>query len=134
MQQNHGIILFDGVCNLCTAWVQFIIPRDKAGYFRFASLQSPFAQNLLRTQFQMESNLETVIFVENGKCYTESAAALLILMRLGGPWVFCKAFFIIPKGIRNAVYRFIARNRYKWFGEKQSCWLPNAALNSRFLG
>ncbi|MGB0863499.1 MAG: thiol-disulfide oxidoreductase DCC family protein [Saprospiraceae bacterium] len=130
---KHTVILFDGVCNLCNGFVQFTIERDKDQYFKFASLQSEVAKEILKPFGLDNQTLSTVILVENGKCYTKSTAGLRIMNQFGGLWSLVTVLLIFPKFIRDVVYDFIARNRYKWFGEKESCWIPTPELKQRFL-
>jgi predicted DCC family thiol-disulfide oxidoreductase YuxK len=127
------IILFDGVCNLCNSSVQFILRRDKAGKFLFASLQSPVGQQYLQKFGLPADELHSFILIENGKAYSRSSAALRVLRQLGGGWKLFYAFRILPAFIRDGVYNLIARHRYRWFGKRESCWLPTPELKSRFL-
>ncbi|NVO32747.1 thiol-disulfide oxidoreductase DCC family protein [Hymenobacter lapidiphilus] len=129
------VILFDGVCNLCNGFVQFIIRHDAAGQFRFAALQSAAGQELLRAhQLPAPSEPDSVVLLADGQAYTHSAAALGIVARLGGRWAgLARAGCWFPRPLRDAVYRLIARNRYRWFGRQESCWLPTLELQSRFL-
>lgn len=130
---QHPVLLFDGVCNLCNSSVQFIIERDPQSKFQFASLQSDIGQELL-DHFQANSgSLDSVVLIKHGKLYSRSSAALQVLKTLGGGWSLLYAFIIIPKPIRDFVYDWIARNRYKWFGKKDACWLPTPDLKARFL-
>jgi predicted DCC family thiol-disulfide oxidoreductase YuxK len=130
---DHPIVLFDGVCNLCNRSVQFIIKRDKEGLFRFASLQGKTGQSLLQ-QFNLPTgDLNSFVLIENGKVYTRSTGALRMLRRLKGGWKLLYAFIIIPPFIRNAVYSWIAKNRYKWYGKTEACMIPTPELKSRFL-
>ena len=133
LENKHPILLFDGVCNLCNGFVQFIIERDEDQYFKFASLQSEVAKEILKPFGLDNQTLSTVILVENGKCYTKSTAGLRIMNQFGGLWSLVTVLLIFPKFIRDVVYDFIARNRYKWFGEKESCWIPTPELKQRFL-
>jgi predicted DCC family thiol-disulfide oxidoreductase YuxK len=122
---NHGIILFDGVCNYCSRWVDFIIRNDKKDYFRFATLQSEAAQRLLNKEINSSRYYsDSVIFIENGMLFFKSDAGLRILKKLGFPFSLAYSFIVIPKFIRTAVYNFIANNRYKWFGKKEICRIP----------
>ena len=133
MAKQQRIIFFDGVCNLCNWLVQFVIARDPEGRFQFASLQSEAARPYLERCNLAPDDLASVVFYEDGKCYTHSAAALHILKRLPGAWPLLFAGIILPGFFRDAVYNFIARNRYRWFGKQESCWLPTPELQSRFL-
>jgi len=127
------IILFDGVCNLCTGSVQFILKRDKKKKFFFGSLQGQTGQDY-RRKFQLPANtINSFMLIEGEKLYTRSTAALRMARHLGGGWSLLYAFTIVPRFIRDAVYDLIARNRYRWFGQKEACWLPTPELRSRFL-
>ncbi|MBX9966763.1 thiol-disulfide oxidoreductase DCC family protein [Priestia aryabhattai] len=130
---RHPIILFDGVCNLCNRWVQFVIKRDPRALFRFASLQSDTAGILLRKHNYEDPPLQSVILLMNGNLYTESTAILHIVGQLRGPLQLMVCFRVVPAFIRNPLYRFIARNRYKWFGKQSSCMLPTPETKMRFL-
>lgn len=134
MQTSSSVILFDGVCNLCHGLVQFIIQRDPQARFRFASLQSAAGQRLLPAGLNPDpDNPESVVLVEDGRIYTHSDAVLRVLDRLGGGWKLLSAARILPRGLRDAAYRFVARNRYRWFGRQNECWLPTPELKARFL-
>lgn len=128
------VIFFDGLCNLCNGAVQFTIERDKQNLFRFASLQSAYAAEKL-TPFNIASeNLDSFILLENGRVYLRSSAALRVAKKLNGLWPLLYGFIIVPGFIRDAVYNYIAKNRYKWFGKQESCWIPTPELKSKFLG
>jgi predicted DCC family thiol-disulfide oxidoreductase YuxK len=127
------IILFDDFCNLCSGSVQFIIKHDPKRIFRFASLQSEFGKKVLE-QFHLPANeLNSFILLENGKIYTRSTAALRVTKKLKGFWKLLYGFIIVPPFIRDAVYTLIANNRYKWFGKKETCWLPTPELKALFI-
>ena len=129
---EQAVILFDGVCNLCTGSVQFILKRDKEKKFLFASLQSNFGQELLK-KFELPTNtFNSFVLYQDGKIFTRSTAALKMFQQLKR-WKWVKIFWIVPKFIRDAVYNLIAKNRYKWFGKKNECWLPTPELKARFL-
>ncbi len=134
LRNPHHIILFDGVCNLCNTSVQFIIKRDKKGIFQFAPLQSDFARQALENIQTSGLKTESVIYISGNKLYSRSSAALRIAKKLNTPWPVLYFFIIIPPFIRNWFYDLIARNRYKWFGKKESCMIPSPELKSRFLG
>lgn len=131
---SKPVILFDGVCNLCNSSVQFIIKNDPKGRFQFAALQSPFGEKV-KEENQLEGKeLESVLLVQpSGKVLSRSTAALSIAKGLRGLWPMMFAFIIIPPFLRNAVYDFIARNRYKWFGKQESCMFPTPEIKSRFV-
>ncbi|MBT2695463.1 thiol-disulfide oxidoreductase DCC family protein [Bacillus sp. ISL-55] len=128
----HPVILFDGVCNFCDASVQFILNRDPNETFHFASLQSEAGQELLK-KYQVRDDVDSMILIENEKVYYKSAAALRISRHLRGAWKLLYVFLIVPAPIRNIGYDLIARNRYKWFGQKESCMLPPPNVRKRFL-
>ena len=127
--EDGPVILFDGICNLCTGSVQFVIERDSRKQFRFASLQSPAAERLVGRR----DHLETVVLVENGEVYRKSTAALRIARRLDGAWPLLAALFVVPRFLRDAVYEWIGRRRYRMFGKREACWVPSAELAERFL-
>lgn len=132
MNSKH-IILFDGICNLCNGVVQFIINHDPENKFLFASLQSDAGQQLLK-QFNLPSeNFNSFILVQDNKVYNKSTGALKVARQIKGAWSWLYIFIIIPKFIRDAVYNWIAQNRYKWFGKKDACMIPTPELKARFL-
>lgn len=133
MSVSH-LILFDGVCNLCNGFVQFIIRHDRAGRFRFAALQSEAGQQVLAAHGHAGPVLpETVLLLENGRLYSHSTAVLHIAQGLGWPWRALTVGLLLPRFARDAAYRFVARHRYRWFGRQESCWLPTPELKARFL-
>lgn len=127
-----AIILFDGVCNLCSHSVQFIIKRDPKGYFTFASIQGETGQRLVE-KYQISKNLNSLILIENNKYYTKSTAALKICKNLNSIWKYLAFLKVMPPFVRNGVYDIIAKNRYKWFGQKESCMLPTPENKNRFI-
>ena len=127
------VILFDGVCNFCNYWMNFAIKRDKYNQLRFAPLQGEAAKQLLPKYHLNPTSLSSVIFIDKGKAYTQSSAALRICKYLNGGWKLFYGLIIIPKFIRDFFYNIIARNRYKWFGKKESCMVPTPELRERFL-
>ncbi len=133
MENSHPVLLFDGVCNLCNGAVQFIIRRDPRGKVHFAALQSEAGQQLLEQFPQAPRDVSTIILVEKGKLYTRSDAALRVARHLSGAWPALYGFIIVPRPIRNAVYNWVARNRYRWFGKKDQCMIPTPNLKARFL-
>lgn len=130
---QHPVILFDGVCNLCNASVQLVIRHDPKHHFRFASLQSEFGQKVLADYNLPIQEFGSFILLEDGKVYTKSTAALRITKKLNAAWPMLYGFIIVPPFIRNAVYDFVSRNRYKWFGKKEACWVPTPALKQLFI-
>lgn len=127
------VILFDGVCNLCNRTVNFVIKRDKPGKLQFAPLQSEKGRLYLK-QFNLPVNdIKTFVLIEDGMAYTKSTAALKVCKHLNGVWPLCYAFIIVPKFIRDGMYNWIAKNRFKWFGVKQECMIPSPDIRSRFL-
>lgn len=127
------VVLFDGVCNLCAWAVQFIIARDRKGIFRFASLQSEAGKRLSAAHGVDTTLLDSFVLVENGRAYTQSTAALKVARRLSWPWPICHICIVLPHFLRDPLYRLIARNRYRWFGKRDSCMLPTPDLKARFL-
>lgn len=128
----ESIILFDGVCNLCQGSVHFIIRRDPQAHFKFASLQSDTARRLLRN-WDNNQAIESLIFIEKGRIYTGSTAALRICRKLHRGWKLLHIFIFLPRPLRDLLYRWIARNRYRWFGKTEQCMLPTPEIRSRFL-
>ena len=130
---EQKIILFDGVCNLCNGFVQFIIKRDQNAIFKFAALQSDFGQAFLKSQNLNPVELKSVILIVGEKIYTQSKAALKIIQYLDGAWKLGYAFIIVPPFIRNGFYKIVSKYRYKWFGKKNQCMVPTVDLKGRFL-
>jgi predicted DCC family thiol-disulfide oxidoreductase YuxK len=131
----HAVMLFDGVCNLCNGTVQFVIQHDQAGYFRFASLQSEVAQQLLDQYNYSDRKLSSVLLIEDGVIYSQSDAALRIARRLGTPWQWAWPLRWVPRPLRDWGYNLVAANRYRLFGKQadDACWLPTPELKARFL-
>lgn len=127
------MVLFDGVCNLCNASVQWVLKRDRKGVFKFAALQSETGRALLRGFGLSPENFDTVVLIDGNRAFTRSDAALEIAQRIGGVWSLSAVFMIIPRSIRNAVYDWVARNRYRWFGRRESCMIPGPEWKERFL-
>jgi predicted DCC family thiol-disulfide oxidoreductase YuxK len=130
---QQATILFDGVCNLCNGFVQFVIKHGKGDYFSFAALQSEYAHQQFKNMGYNPDGLASVVLIENNKVYTQSTAALRILKRMKGLYPLLYAFIIVPSFIRDAVYKWIAKNRYKWFGKTDTCMIPTPELKSRFF-
>ena len=127
------ILLFDGHCNLCNAWVQFIVKRNPAKTIRFASLQSKAGRALLDEHKIAQDYLDSLVLIEEERFSVSSSAALRTLSYLSTWESQLKLLLIVPRPIRDLIYRFIARYRYKWFGRREQCMIPTAELNERFL-
>ena len=133
MEQQHPVILFDGVCNFCNGAVNFIIKRDKKRIFRYAALQSAAGQQLLQ-QFGLSStDLDSFILICKGKAYKKTDAALRLYPLLGKGWPLMKVLWVFPRFIRDFFYDVIARNRYRWWGKKDACMIPGQEVRSLFL-
>ena len=129
---SKPIIFFDGVCNLCNQSVLFVIRHDKKGKFNFAPLQSDYAQQKLNGFHYATQELNTILLLKNGKLFQKSSAVLKICRGLSGLWPLLYGLIIIPTFVRNVLYDWVARNRYKWFGKKQECMIPTPELKARF--
>ncbi|SFE26351.1 Predicted thiol-disulfide oxidoreductase YuxK, DCC family [Paenibacillus algorifonticola] len=125
-QQGRALLLVDGQCQLCSKISQFVIARDQAACFRFATLQSPAGQYVLEQHLLSTSDSDTFVMIEDGCCYTKSEAALRVLRQLKGLWPLLYGLMIVPALLRNVVYDWIAAKRYGWFGQVEHCLLPNA--------
>jgi len=138
-------MLFDGTCNFCDSAVHFVLDHEKGTSLRFAALQSDGAKELLEKSVGEEKALalqkgangsgdpDTLVLVEGGKVYTHSTGALRIALHLRFPWRWGFAFIVVPRFIRDAFYRWFARNRYRWFGKSDACRVPTPELRTRFL-
>ncbi len=134
LPKNKKIILFDGVCNLCNSSVQYVIKRDKNDIFRFTALQSELGQKIIKHIGIANQNIDSIILYEPGKAYYyKSSAAIEIARDIGGLFTFATIFRIIPTTIRNILYDYIAKNRYKWYGKQESCMIPTPELKSKFI-
>lgn len=134
MPINKKLILFDGVCNLCNNFVQFVIEKDAEDIFRFASLQSETGKRLIDERGIDTNTLDSVVLIEPGVAYyIKSDAALQVGMNLKGYRNLSKVLNLIPNGLRNIVYDFVARNRYRWYGKKDQCMIPTPELKAKFL-
>ena len=130
--EEEKIVLFDGVCNYCNAMINLAIRNDKKSVLKFATLQSETGKQL-KSKYHVPSEIDSVIFIENGKVYTYSDAAIRIARYLRWPAKALFGLIIIPKFIRQPVYKWIAKNRYKWFGKKDECIVPGPGIKPRFL-
>ena len=131
--KKQPVILFDGVCNFCNSSVNVVIKNDKKGIILFAPMQTDAGQQLLK-QYQLPVNdMQSFVFIENGIAYTRSTAALKVCRYLKNLWPLCYGFIIVPKFIRDGIYNWIAKNRYKWFGIRQQCMIPTPEIRARFI-
>lgn len=130
---EEPIILFDGVCNFCNDTVNFVIRKDPKSVFKFATLQSSVAQQILKSYNLDNTEMNSFLLIENGNIYSESTAALRVCRRLKGLWPLMYGFIIVPKLFRNGIYNWIAKNRYTWFGKKGVCMIPSPDVKARFL-
>lgn len=128
-----SLVLFDGVCNLCNGFVQFVIARDPHGRFQFAALQSETARRLLERHGAPDPLPDAIVLVEDGRLYTRSTAALRIARQLTFPWPLTAVCFVVPRPVRDWAYALIARRRYRWFGRRETCMMPTPELRARFL-
>ena len=134
LPKNKKIILFDGVCNLCNSSINYVIDNDQKDVFRFVSLQSDLGQTIQEHLGIENKSLDTIIlYIPNKGYYIKSTAALKIMAAFSGPWKLMQVFIIIPTSIRDIVYNYIAKNRYKWYGKQESCRIPKIELKKKFL-
>lgn len=133
LSYSHPILLFDGVCNLCNNWIQFVIERDPDARFRFAPLQSEIAQNLLSECGYQGEALDSVVLIENGEYYAKSSAVIRTARHLGGAYRLLGPFRFVPARVRNVCYDFVANRRYGWFGKREQCMMPTPDIRERFL-
>lgn len=130
---QQPIILFDGVCNFCNSAVNFTLKRNKKANIRFAPLQSETGQKLLQYYNLPVHDMESFVFIDDGKAYQRSTAALKVCRHLRGLWPLSYGLIIVPKFIRDGIYDWIAKNRYKWFGRQEACMIPTPEVRARFL-
>lgn len=128
---SKGIVLFDGLCNFCDSSVQFIMKRDHNAHFQFASIQSEIGQQLLKEHGLTE--VDSIVVINNENAFTKSNAAIEIAKYFKGLWKILVVVKVVPKPFRDMVYDWIARNRYKWFGQKDACRIPTPEERKRFL-
>lgn len=134
LPKDKKIILFDGVCNLCDASIQYVIKHDKDDVFRFVDLQSELGQKLLKHIGINPIHIDSIVLYEPGIAYYyKSTAALQIAKGLKGIFTVATVFQILPTGFRDLIYEYVAKNRYQWYGKKESCLVPTPALKSKFL-
>lgn len=134
LPKDKKIILFDGVCNLCDATVQFLIKRDTKDVFRFVAIQSDLGQDIIKHIGIDISKTDSIILYEPGTAYYYKAeAALKIGKELGGLYSLLNIFNVVPKALSNSIYDFVARNRYKWYGKRDACMIPTPQMKAKFL-
>jgi len=131
--EDGPVILFDGVCNLCSGFVQFVVPRDPEGRFRFASLQSEVGTELLAEHDLPTDELESIVLIEGEDSYVKSAAVLRIAKLLGGAYALLWPFRFLPRFVRDGAYDLVAANRYRLFGKKDRCMVPDGDVQARFI-
>jgi predicted DCC family thiol-disulfide oxidoreductase YuxK len=132
LSKANPIIAFDGVCNLCSGFIQWLIKRDKKKHFRYTTLQSNVG-DLLSKNVDIDVDGESVIMVYQEKIYTLSDVGLKCMQILGGPWILFYGLIYFPKSFRDLVYKWIAKNRYKWFGKSEACIVPDPSIKALFL-
>lgn len=133
IQEKYDIVMFDGVCNLCNDAVDFIIVRDKKDKFKFGALQDETSKEILEEFDVKEDYLDSIILIRKDKIYYKSRAALEISRNLSGLWPLAYALIVIPSFIRDPIYDWIAKNRYKWFGKRETCRFPSEEERAKFL-
>lgn len=131
--KGQPIVLFDGVCNFCSASVQFVIKRNARADILFCQIQSATGQRLIGEYNLSGLGLNSMVLIHRGKAYTKSSAALRIAALMDMPWPLMFVFVIVPPFIRHQVYDWIGRRRYRWYGKRDTCWVPEAEIQSRFL-
>lgn len=125
------VVLFDGVCGLCNQWVDFLLIRDSLHVLYYSPLQGEYAQEVLSSGER--ADLKTIVFCDDGQIYKQSTAVIMILKQLGGLWAWFSVFLLIPSCFRDMIYRFVSRNRYRWFGKKSSCGVRQEEEKHFFL-
>ncbi len=133
MKREKKIVLFDGLCNLCSRSVQFILKHDKKDQFLFGSLQGKAGMEYLQKFNLPADTFNSFLLIDQDRLYTRSSAALHMLKHLGNGWKLLYAFILVPQFVRDGIYNIVAKNRYKWFGKKDSCWIPSEQLKAKFL-
>jgi predicted DCC family thiol-disulfide oxidoreductase YuxK len=132
-RESEPVLLFDGVCNLCNSSVQFILKHEKNEQLNFAAIQSEAGDRLLKSYNFDPNQTDSVILIKDNKVYTASDAVLTLTQFLKFPFSLGKLLLVVPNPIRDFFYKKIARNRYKWFGKRESCMIPTPQLRRRFL-
>lgn len=130
---QYPVIIFDGICNLCCGWIQYLIRKDKTMKFRFASSQSEAGRKLMNGDYENDKMMESIIYIKENHYFRESSAVLEILTDVGGYWKLVAVLKLIPKPIRDKIYQSIAKRRYRYFGKRTTCLLPTPENKKRFL-
>ena len=133
MIENGAVVLFDGICNFCSGSVLSIIKRDPKGYFRFSAIQTESGESIMKKYNIHSDKTDSIILIENNMVYYRSSAALRIARKLKGGWKLFYGAMIIPPFIRNFFYDLVARNRYRWFGKRDHCFIPDQNIRERFI-
>ena len=136
MNERTTIVLFDGVCNLCSGTVRFLINRDPRAHFRFAALQSDAARRICAAHgvpVPTYSEPDSIVVIADGRALERSDAALAIATQLPFPWRMLGVLRVLPRVLRDWAYRLVARNRYRWFGRTETCMVPTPELRARFI-
>ena len=130
----NNLVLFDGVCNLCNASVQFVIRHDPQVKFRFAAIQSDLGREIFKGHGLDAADLQTFVLLVEGRMFVRSDAAIEVVSRFGGLWKLFAIFRLVPRAVRDSIYSWVAPNRYRWFGRKEACMVPTPEIQERFLG
>lgn len=133
MSQTKSVILFDGVCNLCNSSIDFVLRRDHKDRFLVGALQDEKGKALLSKFDANPDYLDSIVLIEDDKIYFRSTAALRIARKLPGLWPLLYGLIILPQFLRDGIYDWIGKNRYRWFGEKSTCRLPTPEEKAKFL-
>ena len=133
INKDKAIVLFDGICNFCSSSVLFIIKRDPKGYFLFSALQTESGALIMKKYNIHSDKMDSIILIQNNKVFYRSDAALKIARKLKGGWKLFYAAIVIPPLIRNFFYDLVARNRYRWFGKRDLCFIPDQNVKGRFI-
>lgn len=131
---GHPVIVFDGVCVLCNGWVRFLLRHDHAGRYRFAAMQSDAGRTLLSAHGLDADDPASFLLIDGSRAATETEAIIRVLTGLGGAWRAAGLIRLVPQPLRDAAYRSVARNRYRWFGRHAQCVVPSESVHNRFLG
>ncbi|MDT8347802.1 MAG: thiol-disulfide oxidoreductase DCC family protein [Flavobacteriaceae bacterium] len=133
LEREYNIVIFDGVCNFCDRSVQFILKHDNKDRYRFVPFQQPIGEMLLKKYGIDPVTIDSIVLIENQQAHNKSTAILKITRCMSGLWPLMYAFIILPKWFRDPIYEWIGRNRYRWFGKKESCMIPSPEVRAKFL-